>query len=104
MWYLNSEHAALQLRMEDSWKGKRDGEKELPTPNPHVDGKKGERAIVYNTKEGKKKGEKKRENNKNCILSSDNIKAYPRRPFVLIQTYNFFLLTLESNILALDPD
>ena len=69
-----------------------------------MDGEKGERAIVYNTKEGKKKGGRKRENKKNCALSSDNIKAYPRRPFVLIQTYNSFLLTLESNILALDSD
>ena len=69
-----------------------------------MDGEKGERAIVYNTKEGKKKGGRKRENKKNCVLSSDNIKAYPRRPFVLIQTYNSFLLTIESNILALDSD
>ena len=36
--------------MEDSRKGKRDGEKELSTPNPHVDGEKGKKAIVYNTK------------------------------------------------------
>ena len=48
--------------MEDSRKGKTDGEKELSTPNPHVDGGKGKRAIVYNTKEGKKErggGEKR---------------------------------------------
>ena len=42
--------------MEDSRKGKRDGEKELSTPNPHVDGEKGKKAIVYNTKEGERKG------------------------------------------------
>ena len=41
--------------MEDSRKGKRDGEKELSTPNPHVDGEKGKNAIVYNTKEGERK-------------------------------------------------
>ena len=48
--------------MEDSRKGKGDGEKELSTPNPHVDGGKSKRAIVYNTKEGKKEreGEKRR--------------------------------------------
>ena len=47
--------------MEDSRKGKTDGEKELSMPNPHVDGGKGERAIVYNMKEGKKeRREKKR--------------------------------------------
>ena len=42
--------------MEDSRKGKRDGEKELSTPNPHVDGEKGEKIIVYKTKEGERKG------------------------------------------------
>ena len=42
--------------MEDSRKGKRDGEKELLTPNPHVDGEKGKKVIVYNTKEGERKG------------------------------------------------
>ena len=47
--------------MEDSRKGKTDGEKELSTPNPHMDGGKGKKAIVYNTKEEKKKGGKKEE-------------------------------------------
>ena len=77
--------------MEDSRKGKTDGEKELSTPNPHVDGGKGERAIVYNMKEGKKERrekkkirKRKRENKKNCVLTSDNTKRYPRIPFVLI--------------------
>jgi len=56
-WYLNSERAAFQLRMEDSRKGKRDGEKELSTPSPHVDDEKGKKAIVYKTKEGEKKGD-----------------------------------------------
>ena len=46
--------------MEDSRKGKTDGEKELSTPNPHVDGGKGKKDIVYNTKEEKKKWGKKR--------------------------------------------
>ena len=41
--------------MEDSRKGKRDGEKELSTPNPHVDGEKCEKVIVYKTKEGERK-------------------------------------------------
>ena len=43
--------------MEDSRKGKRDGEKELSTPNPHVDGEKCEKVIVYKTKEGERKGD-----------------------------------------------
>ena len=51
--------------MEDSRKGKTDGEKELSTPNPHMDGGKGKRAIVYNTKEGKKgRGERKKDKKK----------------------------------------
>ena len=41
--------------MENSRKCKTDGEKELSTPNPHVDGGKGKKAIVYNTKEEKRK-------------------------------------------------
>ena len=51
--------------MEDSRKGKTDGEKELSTPNLHVDGGKGKKAIVYNTKEEKRKrGQKRKEKNK----------------------------------------
>ena len=41
---------SLTAKMEDSRKGKRDGEKGLSMPNPHVDGEKGKKAIVYNTK------------------------------------------------------
>ena len=51
--------------MEDSRKDKRIWEKRLSTPNPHVDGGNGKKAIVYNTKEEKKelrtKKKKKRE-------------------------------------------
>ena len=43
--------------MEDSRKGKRDGEKELSTPSPHVNEEKGKKAIVYKTKEGERKGD-----------------------------------------------
>ena len=39
--------------MEDSRKGKRSGKKGLSTPDD-VDGGNGKKAIVYNTKEGKK--------------------------------------------------
>ena len=42
--------------MEDSRKGKKDDEKGLSTPSPHVDEKKGKEAIVYKTKNGKRKG------------------------------------------------
>ena len=54
---MNSEWAAFQLKMEDSRKGKRDGEKELSTPSPHVDNEKGKKAIVYKTKEGERRGD-----------------------------------------------
>ena len=47
--------------MEDSREGKRDGEKELWTPSPHVGDEKGKRAIVYKTKEKEEKGIGKKE-------------------------------------------
>ena len=53
---MNSRQAAFQLRMEDSRDGKRDGEKELCTPSPHVGDKKDKRAIVYKTKKKEEKG------------------------------------------------
>ena len=67
--------------MEDSRKDKRDGEKGLSTPNPHVDGRNGKKAIVYNTKEEKKEGgqeekqekyrrKKKRKQQELCTLKS----------------------------------
>ena len=40
--------------MEDSRKDKRSGKKGLLTLDPHVDGGNGKKAIVYNTKGGKK--------------------------------------------------
>ena len=92
--------------MEDSRKDKKDGEKGLSTPNPHMDGGNGKKAIVYNTKEEKKEWrtkkkknkknirERKRENNKNGVLSNHSTRAYPRIFFVQIYVYNSFLLTL----------
>ena len=61
---MNSEHAALQLRMEDSRKGKRSGKKGLSTPDPHVNGGNGKKAMVYNTKREKKEGEAEKERKK----------------------------------------
>ena len=46
--------------MEDSKKGKRSRKKGLPTPDPHVDGGNGKKAIVYNTKKGKKEWDTKK--------------------------------------------
>ena len=71
--------------MEDSRKDKRDGEKGLSTPNPHVDGENGKKAIVYNTKGGKKEGGE---------LSSDSTRACLRILLIQIYAYNSFLLTL----------
>ena len=62
--------------MEDSRKGKRSRKKGLPTPDPHVDGGNGKKAIVYNTKrEGKKEDNSKR---KEFSTFSQNIRACPR--------------------------
>ena len=43
--------------MENSRKCKRGRKKGLPTPDSHMDGGNGKKAIVYNTKKGKKEGE-----------------------------------------------
>ena len=41
--------------MEDSRKGRKNGEKEQETPSPHVDREKGKESIVYKMKEGERK-------------------------------------------------
>ena len=46
--------------MEDSREGKRDGEKELRTPSPHVGDEKGKKTIVYKTKKKEEKGSDER--------------------------------------------
>ena len=48
--------------MENSRKDKRNGEKGLSTPNPHVDGGNGKKAMVYNTKEKTETGGQKNKN------------------------------------------
>ena len=54
--------------MEDSREGKRDGEKELWTPSPHVGDEKDKRAIVYKTKKKEEKGsDQKRKKEKEII-------------------------------------
>ena len=47
--------------MEGSRRGKRNREKGLPTPDPHVDWGNGVKTIVYNTKKEKKRRTQKRE-------------------------------------------
>ena len=63
--------------MEDSRKGKRSGKKRLPTPDPHVDGGNGKKAIVYNTKRKKRKKKKKRKRKELSTLSQ-SIRVCPR--------------------------
>ena len=55
--------------MEDSREGKRDGEKELWMPSPHVGDEKDKRAIIYKTKkkEEKEKKKKKRKIIRACL-------------------------------------
>ena len=43
---------------------KRRGIERLPTPDSHVDGEKGTKTIVYNTKRGPKEGDGKRKTRK----------------------------------------
>ena len=50
--------------MEDSRKGERSGKKGLSTPDPHVDGGNGKKAMVYNTKRGKKTKKKRKRKKK----------------------------------------
>ena len=45
--------------MEDSRKSKKDDEKGLSTPSPHVDKEKGKEVMVYKTKKEKRKGDEK---------------------------------------------
>ena len=59
--------------MEDSRKGKRDGEKELSTPSPHVDDEKGKKFIVYKTKKGEGKMGLK---NDSKIISLGHVRGY----------------------------
>ena len=46
--------------MEDLRKSKKDDEKGLSTPSPHVDKEKGKEAMVYKTKKGKRKDDGKK--------------------------------------------
>ena len=74
--------------MEDSRKGKRDGEKELSTPSPHVDDEKGKKAMVYKARKDRRKGDRKKGERKRKIRSL----GYVRRGF--IATYHARILDL----------
>ena len=80
--------------MEDSRKGKRDGEKELWLPSPHVDDEKGKKAIVYKTKKKEEKGIEKNQISRTC----------PKRLIAKNYAHSFSFFTLKSNILTQDSD
>ena len=92
--------------MEDSRKGKRSRKKGLPTPDPHMDGGNGKKAIVYNTKREKRKG-----GGRNTIAKGKNLGLLVR---ILGHVRGYFLYrymritlslkTLLSNIFILDSD
>ena len=71
---MNSEQAALQLRMEGLRRGKGNREKGLPTPDPHVDGGNGVKTVVYNTKKEKRKEEEKKREKESKRLKKYNSK------------------------------
>ena len=81
--------------MEDSRKGKKDDEKGLSTPSPHVDEEKGKEAIVYKTKKGKRKGTEK-------VLLKSLHWDMSEETLGINYTCNSNLFTLKSNILAQD--
>ena len=60
--------------MEDSRKSKRSGKKGLPTLDPHVYGGNGKKAIVYNTKGGKKQGGQKKDEEKKRERKREKVK------------------------------
>ena len=63
--------------MEGSRRCKRNREKELPTPDPHVDEGNGVKTIVYNTKKDKKKmRQKRKEGEKEREKDSKRLKKY----------------------------
>ena len=63
--------------MEDSRKGRRDGEKGQETPSPHLDGEKGKESIVYKMKEGERKEDGKKYSKKeHWAISEDTFYVY----------------------------
>ena len=59
-WYLNSERTAFQLRIEDSREGKEDDEKGRWMLDPHVDDKKGKKAMVYKARKDRRIGDREK--------------------------------------------
>ena len=81
--------------MKDSRKSKKDDEKGLSTPSPHVDKEKGKEAMVYKTKKGKRKRDGK-------ILRKSLHWDMSEETLGINYTCNSNLFTLKPNILAQD--
>ena len=81
--------------MEDSRKSKKDDEKGLSTPSPHVDKEKGKEAMVYKTKKGKRKGDGR---SSSKIIALGHIRGDSWDKLHLYSN----LFTLKPNILAQD--
>ena len=66
-------------------------------PGPHVDDKKGKKAMVYKARKDRRKRDRNRKKKKNQIS-----RACPKRLFATFHARIFNLFTLKSNILAQD--
>jgi len=67
-------------------------------PGPHVDDKKGKKAMVYKAPKKKERGDRNRGREK----ENQNSRACPKRPIATFLARIFNLFTLKSNILAQD--
>ena len=66
-------------------------------PGPHVDDKKGKKAMVYKARKDKRKGGSEQKEKKNQIS-----RACPKRLIATFHARIFNLFTLKSNIFAKD--
>ena len=67
-------------------------------PSPHVDDKKGKKAMVYKARKDRRKGDQKRNRKKKNQI----FRACPKRLFATFHARIFNLFTLKSNILVQD--
>ena len=67
-------------------------------PSPHVDDKKGKKAMVYKARKDRRKGDPEQEEKGKNQIS----RACPKRLIATFHARIFTLFTLKSNILAQD--
>ena len=68
-------------------------------PGPHVDDKKGKKAMVYKGPKKKEKGDREKKKKENQIS-----RACPKRLIAKLYAHIFNFFTLNSNISAQDSD